>query len=235
MELLVVIGIVALLSAMLMPALKSVREQSRAQLCASNLRQIGMAVHAYAGDNEGLLPPYGVFGSQLPATWLADEPSLVFGCSWYHGPILGQYISLANVGTLIDAKVKQVATCPSNRMVVSNGSVTASLGLNVSFFPQMIATPWPTPTLQKLGRPLPRTVAAIDGMERFNPGYGTPPPTYGVNDTDPGLGWSIGSPTSIYNWRKRHNGGANILFFDGHVTFSSDPRQEAQARTATFN
>lgn len=235
-ELLVVVGIIAVLAAILLPSLKMVREQARGQGCASNLRQIGFAITAYGADNDGQLPPYGVSGSLVPATWLGIDPNLVYGCSWYHEPILGQYIQLATSATLLTAKANQVAKCPASKFIASNGQVTASLGLNCSFFPQVIAAGmWPAPVLQRLNRPLASTVAAIDGMERFNPGYGTPPPTYGVNDDDPGLGWSIGTPTSLYNWRKRHNGGANILYFDGHVIPARDPRQLAQSRTSLFN
>jgi prepilin-type processing-associated H-X9-DG protein/prepilin-type N-terminal cleavage/methylation domain-containing protein len=235
-ELLVVVGIIAILAAILLPSLKMMREQARGQGCASNLRQIGFAITAYGADNDGQLPPYGVSGSLVPAAWLGIDPNLVYGCSWYHEPILGQYIQLATSATLLTAAVKQVAKCPSSKFTSTNGQITASLGLNCSFFPQVNAAgTWPAPVLQQLRRPLPLTVAAIDGMERFNPGYGTPPPTYGVNDDDPGLGWSIGSPTSLYNWRKRHNGGANILYFDGHVAPAHDPRQLAQSRTTFFN
>jgi prepilin-type processing-associated H-X9-DG protein len=57
-ELLVVIAIIALLASMLLPALASAREKGRRASCISNLRQLGIAVHAYAADNEGKMP-YG--------------------------------------------------------------------------------------------------------------------------------------------------------------------------------
>jgi prepilin-type N-terminal cleavage/methylation domain-containing protein/prepilin-type processing-associated H-X9-DG protein len=55
-ELLVVISIIALLMAILLPALGRAREQARATRCLSNLKQIGLAMHAYAGDYDYLLP-----------------------------------------------------------------------------------------------------------------------------------------------------------------------------------
>jgi prepilin-type N-terminal cleavage/methylation domain-containing protein/prepilin-type processing-associated H-X9-DG protein len=57
-ELLVVIAIVAILAALLLPALASARDKGRQAVCLSNLRQIGLALRNYADDNEGRIP-YG--------------------------------------------------------------------------------------------------------------------------------------------------------------------------------
>jgi prepilin-type N-terminal cleavage/methylation domain-containing protein len=55
-ELLVVIAIIALLLSILMPALQRVKEQAKQTRCQANLKQIGLAMHAYAGDYDYLLP-----------------------------------------------------------------------------------------------------------------------------------------------------------------------------------
>lgn len=57
-ELLVVIGIIGLLMSMLLPAIQRVRESANRMICASNLRQIGIAVHSYHADRKRLPPGY---------------------------------------------------------------------------------------------------------------------------------------------------------------------------------
>ena len=62
-ELLVVIAIIAILAAILLPALNSARERGRVATCLSNLKQQGTALQFYAQDNDDYTLPYQQEGS----------------------------------------------------------------------------------------------------------------------------------------------------------------------------
>lgn len=61
-ELLVVIGIIALLVGILLPALSRARENASRVVCMSNVRQLATAFNLYTGDNKGWFPSPAVFG-----------------------------------------------------------------------------------------------------------------------------------------------------------------------------
>ncbi len=99
-ELLVVIAIIAILAGLILPVLGKIQEGANSTKCASNLRQIGVAINAYTADNDGLLPG--------PLS-LSQYPVLGGGGS----PIEGSLI--AKVGKYLGMSEQPSAVAPNER------------------------------------------------------------------------------------------------------------------------
>ncbi len=69
-ELLVVMGIIAVLVGLLLPSLRNARFAAERILCSSNMRQLGLAIQMYATNNRGYFPRPAGNGLQTPEDWL---------------------------------------------------------------------------------------------------------------------------------------------------------------------
>jgi prepilin-type N-terminal cleavage/methylation domain-containing protein len=79
-ELLVVVAIIAILAALLLPALGRAKAAARRTTCGNNLRQLAQSVALYAGENEGQLPPR-FQGRNWPAQLQREYQNLkLLGC-----------------------------------------------------------------------------------------------------------------------------------------------------------
>ena len=112
-ELLVVIAIIAILAAMLMPALSQARESGRKSVCTSNQAQLIKAIHNYASDNGDYLPAYS------HAKKNASEENAKRRWTYSVVPYLGYTLS-------DELPLPKVFLCPSMTAIASIGSGTVT-------------------------------------------------------------------------------------------------------------
>lgn len=190
-ELLCSIGIVALLVVLLIPAFSKLQLKAKQFQCSSQLHSTYHAIALYANDHEQYYPP--TYGSLVDpsATWW-----------WYQDTSpLAEYAGGANAWATI-------TMCPLNRTanIIASNSHVKGYSYVVNY--NVMATTGNSYKLRKMASvPVPSTIVLMSDSVA-NSSWG-----WGFDNTDPNN--PTGGFTRMFN---THQGKANLLWCDGHVT-----------------
>jgi len=213
-ELLVVIGIIAVLAGLLLPAVRAVRDLARTTVCASNLRQLGLAFEGYQADYNGLVPPAVQYWSGFQYWYMAIRPILDDGSQ---DPSSGSQ------------STGRAQICPETCFprLASGTWYGASMSYGYNWHPVMWSMVSPVSNgmrdgfiPRRLGKPLgglvllsERWASMPDGLTQTNDCAVMPPYTAG----SPPMAVPLRAGGTHNALRLGHRGRSNYLFFDGHV------------------
>ena len=228
-ELLVVIAIIAILAAMLLPALNKAKSRALTTACRNNLKQLGTCWHLYACDNHDLLVPNNAVTVEPPGS----DGFKILGGSWALVP--PTEIGVQG-GYLFDyAKSVGIYRCPSDRSTLTNLTDPNDIGdasgytpgprrarsynmsLSVNGYPDFNSwVPTNIPMFAKLTEiknPDPvQCLVFIDELE-----YALSDSTFGFPSVYSESQQGDAQPKWWDQPADRHNQGANLSFGDGHV------------------
>ena len=194
-ELLVVVAIIAILAAMLLPSLSRARDRARMIQCASNLRQLGLAVNAYAGDWDGSFPMHTTANFTWGPKIYAYAPSKpMWVCPKDTRPLLSFAVGVPNPLELNKAR--------------------SSYGLNAYLSNYDGIIPYKPP------RKLDQVAHPTQVVMLFESDMRLPDTSYWATIWHTDYTWRFYGPSAVlpYAWLgARHDGFDNYAFVDGHV------------------
>jgi len=215
-ELLVVIAIIAVLAAMLLPALARAKLIAQRTSCLNKLRQWGLAETMYAQDNHEDIPyESSVLYSGAQINYWNDAKYAGNAKVWYNAlpPILSQkpasaYFNFSDRPSFYDSKL--MFNCPGTKFPPNPGSdPKGRIFFSYAMNSKLIKGNDPT-IKETLIRKPSETVFFLENRLKGEPMVDP----HQKNDSDPDLG----QPSSYANrFVARHSGYGNIAFADGHA------------------
>jgi prepilin-type N-terminal cleavage/methylation domain-containing protein/prepilin-type processing-associated H-X9-DG protein len=234
-ELLVVIGIIALLISILLPSLNRARETANRVKCASNLRQLGQAIMLYSNENRGAFPRVKyVPGAAVTQTWGNQGAAWpARGDSFDHATNNDVTASLYLLMKTQDI-TSEVFTCPSSnqeRWNFGGGQNTAlnhsnwegqtGINRNLSYSYQ---APFPNNNAVASGWKLNNTLSAEYAVAAdMNPGTNTTGAGTAARAASQVTTTSSSAEMKGANSVNHDRDGQNVLYGDGHVEFQQNP------------